>query len=375
MSTSLDEQIAKSGRAVFMLQTDKEALEFWTEPARAKIVVMYSQGCGWCVRFLPQFIRMAPKQVNSDLLFGSASREYLSKVMQFIPALQVNGFPTTILLDFEGQVRAVAPGYMRSHELIALIESKMPELRGIPRLQYLQAVKAESILEEEREKAEAMRRAAEQARAKQLAEEAALKNGGVPAPPPTFTTGAVLPSRTANHATGHDGVPYGRTPGHTNSAVPPGVGGAGAQLPRALLSTPPVPTTTSSGSAPPPPPPLQPPAAVGAAAAAVSGVSTAHVPGLTAGYGTAGDHALPPHLRAGGAAAWHPDPPGGPRAVAGGAATSTGLNAPPNTRVPGRKHKSRHHHHRPTTESKNGGAARPTNSIAPDTSQNRCIIL
>lgn len=141
MSESLDEQIVRSGKDIFPLHTDKEALDFWNEPAKAKVVLMYLQGCSFCHKFAPVFIKAAPTKANSDLLFGSASHTHLDKVMKFIPALHVNGFPTTILVDAQNKVQHVIPGYIGFDEFVDAIFSKFPTLKTAPTLEYLRQLR------------------------------------------------------------------------------------------------------------------------------------------------------------------------------------------------------------------------------------------
>ena len=144
MAGSLDEQLATCGKDIFMLQSDREAVDFWREETRAKIVMIYLQGCHFCHKFAPEFIKMAPTKANSDLLFGSASHSNVAKVVQFIPALRIDGFPTTILVDKNNEVKHVIPGYMPAQNVIDAIEAKLPELRGLPSLQYLQVIRREA---------------------------------------------------------------------------------------------------------------------------------------------------------------------------------------------------------------------------------------
>jgi hypothetical protein len=262
---SMDEQIATSGKDIFMLQSDKEALDFWNEPARAKIVVMYMQGCGWCHKFIPEFIKIAPTKANSDLLCGSASRAHVDKVAKFIPALQVQGFPTTVLVDQSNAVRHVIPGFMTPHALVDAIEAKFPELRGLPTLQYLQTVKRESLAQEQQQqpKTDALSNRA-------LLPSRAAAGANANTTDATNTAGASDAAKTA-------GDSAGKAIG--TEIAPPAAGGGSVPSNTAVIAL-----------ATPPAAPLR---ATGASIA--PGVMIP--PGVTAGSGTAGDHALPPYLR------------------------------------------------------------------------------
>lgn len=286
---SLDEKIANSKKDIFMLQTEKEALDFWMEPARVKLVTFYMQGCGWCHRFVPEYIKLAPTKANSDLLFGAVSRNHVDKIVKFIPNLRINGYPTTLLLaqqEGTGQqtIREMIPGFMTPHALINLLESKCPELKGLPTLQYLQNVKMQSLAEE----------AAAQAAAQ---EEAAKRAGGnIATAAPAFTNSAQLPSSRP------------------------------------------------------------------------TGPSSSTPPGLTAGSGTIGEHALPQHLRQ------PPPTPNAPIKRTAGKGMST---------LGGRKHKSKHHRHqhhhhapavqptKPDLPAKQGGHG----DAQQDNASSWCVIL
>jgi len=299
--SSIDEQVASSGKAIFMLHSDEDALAFWNEPAKAKLVTMYMQGCGWCHRFLPEYLQMAPMNANSDLLLGSASRNHIERITQFIPSLSVQGFPTTILVDANNKVRQVIPGFMPCHKLIDLVETTLPELKGLPSLQYLLPVKQESLRKEKEE----------------LAKEE-IKNNR-----------AKLPSKTAGN------VPL----------------------------APPQPPPTNTMPAPP---------------------KSDIPPGVIAGSGTVGDHALPPHLRqpvtTPETAPLNPTivPPTAPTAqtatirIAGGIPPAAVGVASVASGV--KRHRSRHHHHRKQPVNKTGGNGNPTQSPE-ENAAGWCVIL
>jgi hypothetical protein len=134
---SIEEEIARSGKAIFLLHTMQEATDFWREPARSKLVAMLMPGCGWCHQFIPELIKLAPKVANSDLLIGAISREHLDKVTSFIPNLQVHGFPMSILVDSANRVREVLSGYRSIKDLVSTIEKSVSELTPLPSLAYL----------------------------------------------------------------------------------------------------------------------------------------------------------------------------------------------------------------------------------------------
>jgi hypothetical protein len=308
---NLDELVAGSRKEIFMLQTDKEALDFWREPARAKIVTIYMQKCGWCHRFVREFIKLAPTKANSDLLFGSVSRNHIDKVIKFIPSLNVQGFPTTLLVGPPPPatptsmmtVRHVIPGYMTPHALVDLLEAKFPEIKDAPTLKYLQDVKRESL-------------AAEQAKLAATTQ-------------PTISNSAQLPSRV-NLAAG--------------TATPP----------PNLIAAPIVIRSASLASA----------------STSASLASAAIPPDVTAGSGTAGDHALPPHLRQGGTSITQPvTTPAAAAAAAAAAATAAGgrVGVKGMSTVGGRKHKSKHRHHHHHHRRVAGGSTSTTTSTTAST--------
>ena len=91
---------------------------------------------------MPEFIRIAPAVANATLLFGACAAQKLDHITQFIPGLQVQGFPTTIIVDANNRVRKVISGYKSDQELIDTIFAAVPEIASDPAVRYLRDYKS-----------------------------------------------------------------------------------------------------------------------------------------------------------------------------------------------------------------------------------------
>ena len=102
--------------------------------ANKKVLIdVYTDWCGWCKRmdsdtYSDRNIKnyLSEKYILVKLNAESSAKEMLERGeftdAQIASAFHVNGYPTTIFLDSNGQLITAAPGYMKPDEFIQVLK-------------------------------------------------------------------------------------------------------------------------------------------------------------------------------------------------------------------------------------------------------------
>jgi hypothetical protein len=145
MADSIDNLIAAEGRALTVIKNDAQAIQFWKMPAKAKIVLFYWTNCHWCKVFLPEFVKIAPRQFTPDLMVAAVERSNMNSFLELSGIAPDFGFPHTVLLQ---PTKISAKSYQVTHQFrsreagaFALeLFAAMPELTAVPSLSYLMQI-------------------------------------------------------------------------------------------------------------------------------------------------------------------------------------------------------------------------------------------